>query len=141
LYGNGDDGVEVDNVASLTARISNNISSDNGGAAFLRYAGGAVADSHNCGLGAYAGPWSRTGSISADPRLTDAPAGNFTLQLTSPCIDAGVDLGQTADFAGQPIRDVLSVPNTGSRGAYTRSYVDIGAFEACDTCNSGGGCH
>ena len=73
-------------------------------------------------------------------------AGNFHLQGGSPCIDAGIDVNLYADFAANPINDEPSVPNTGSPGAYSRNFVDIGAVEvqSCDlsTCtNNGGGCH
>lgn len=36
-----------------------------------------------------------THSIETDPLFTDALNGDFTLQATSPCIDAGADLGAT----------------------------------------------
>ncbi len=52
-----------------------------------------------------------------DPLFVDPAAGDFRLQLSSPAIDAGVDMGLTADFAGNPR------PGTGS------PLHDIGAFE------------
>jgi len=48
-----------------------------------------------------------------DPLFNDASAGNFRLRRDSPCIDAGTDVGLTADFDGN-----------GFRGA-----PDIGAYE------------
>lgn len=41
---------------------------------------------------AYGGP---THSVEADPLLTSPATGDLTLQATSPCIDAGVNLGAT----------------------------------------------
>jgi hypothetical protein len=140
-YGNGTNGLAVDDVGAITATVRNNISAGNGGAAFWRKWNSTVEDSHNCTAGAYVGPWYRTGSIDADPKLTDPASYDFTLQLTSPCIDAGIDLNYSADYNGEPIRDVLSVPDKGSAGSYSRTWIDIGAYEACDTCNNGGGCH
>lgn len=43
-----------------------------------------------------------TGDVLADPKFTDAAAHDFTLESDSPCIGAGVDLGITTDFAGNP---------------------------------------
>lgn len=143
IFGNGVDGLAMQNVGTVNASIQNNIVAGNGRYAFWRDFNGTVTDSHNCvqGTYAYVGAWSRASSILADPRFTDPANGDFSLQLTSPCIDAGIDLNYVADFNGDPIRDVISVPDTGSPGAYSRTYADMGAFEACDTCTSGGGCH
>jgi hypothetical protein len=58
------------------------------------------------------------GNISNDPQFVDAAAGNFHLNATSPCIDAGNNAyaeGYVADFDGNP-RIVHSV-------------VDMGAYE------------
>jgi hypothetical protein len=143
LYGNGVGGVTIQNQGTPKAVIRNNITQANGQYAFSRALNSTVVDSHNCGQGAYnvAGAWARSGNVAGDPKFLDPASGNFALQLTSPCIDAGIDLDYNADFAGDPIRDVATTPNTGSPGAYSRRYVDMGAFEACGDCNSGGGCH
>jgi hypothetical protein len=143
IYGNGGDGFAMQNVDFVSATFRNNIVAGNGGNALWRAANGYITDSHNCVSGPIVGPWVRTAYVTTDPQFTDPANGDFTLQLTSPCIDAGIDLNYAADYAGAPIRDVLSVPNTGSPGAFSVPYVDIGAHEACDTCNSGGGggCH
>jgi len=42
-------------------------------------------------------------SLNSDPLFTDAANDDFTLKRTSPCIDAGVDLGATYDDALDPI--------------------------------------
>lgn len=39
-------------------------------------------------------------SINSDPLMTDPANGDFTLQIGSPCIDAGTDVGLTTDYAG-----------------------------------------
>lgn len=67
-------------------------------------------------------------SINEDPKFT-SPVSDFRLQSTSPAIDAGIDLGESTDFAGKKSYDMPGVVNTGSTGEYTRDYVDIGAYE------------
>ncbi|GAG14716.1 unnamed protein product, partial [marine sediment metagenome] len=58
-------------------------------------------------------------SIQANPKFTDAANANFTLQATSPAIDAGVDVSLTADFDGNivPASIGLQLPDI---GAYER---------------------
>jgi hypothetical protein len=41
-------------------------------------------------------------SLSADPKLTNAPGENFTLLLGSPAIDAGANLGSTYQLGLSP---------------------------------------
>ncbi len=55
-------------------------------------------------------------SVLGDPRMADAASGNFSLLQDSPCIDKGIDVGLSSDFAG------ISIP----QGAFP----DIGAFES-----------
>ena len=55
-------------------------------------------------------------NLGSDPHMIDPANGDFTLQGTSPCIDAGVDVGLTTDYAGN------SVPYGAG--------VDIGAYES-----------
>jgi PKD repeat protein len=43
------------------------------------------------------------GDINKNPLFTDASNGDFHLQPTSPCIDAGTDVGLTEDFEGNPV--------------------------------------
>jgi hypothetical protein len=43
-----------------------------------------------------------TYSVQADPQLTNAAGGDFTLRATSPCIDAGADLGPSYSTALLP---------------------------------------
>ena len=79
-------------------------------------------------------------SISSDPLLTDPANADFTLQATSPCIDAGTDVSLTSDYAS------ASVPRMGGTatskvfrhvagniyllvGAVTEGAPDIGAYE------------
>lgn len=143
IYGNGTHGLAIQNFGAISAEVRNNVIAGNGEYALWATNNAYVQDSHNCGTGPYSGFWADEGYVFADPKLADPASGDFTLQLTSPCIDAGIDLDFPADFDGEPVRDVLAVPNTGSPGAFSRRYVDIGAHEACDTaCNGGGGgCH
>lgn len=53
--------------------------------------------------------------MEADPQFTNVTGGDFTLQSTSPAIDAGAELGLTRDLAG------TSVPQGGA--------PDLGAYE------------
>ena len=42
-------------------------------------------------------------AVAGDPLLTNPAAYDFTLQANSAAIDAGVDVGFTEDFAGDPV--------------------------------------
>jgi len=55
-------------------------------------------------------------SLVAKPQLVDAPNGDFHLSATSPCLDAGTELGYRTDFEGS------RVPQG--------SAPDIGAYES-----------
>ena len=55
-------------------------------------------------------------SIVQDPLFVDASSNNFRLQSSSPCIDAGVDVGLTQDYSGN---QVGTIP-------------DIGAYESAE---------
>lgn len=67
--------------------------------------------------------------LDADPKFIDAPNNNFGLLLTSPFIDAGVDVNVNTDYAGKQRYDHPNITNTGSAGSYTKAYVDMGAYE------------
>jgi len=41
--------------------------------------------------------------INADPLMVDPANGDFTLQVGSPCLHAGVDVGLTTDYAGNAV--------------------------------------
>jgi len=56
-----------------------------------------------------------TNSLVANPLLVDVPTQDFHLQSTSPAIDAGIDVGLTMDYDGNPIPQ--------------GSAPDIGAYE------------
>jgi hypothetical protein len=43
--------------------------------------------------------------------MTDPDNGDFTLQATSPCINAGTDVNITTDYAGNPI---VGAPDIGA---------------------------
>ncbi len=65
---------------------------------------GDVTEDYNLVYGASTANWSGlvagSHSLSVDPRFTDAALRDFTLQSSSPAIDAGIDVGLTQDFAG-----------------------------------------
>ena len=71
------------------------------------------------------------GNIRQDPLFLDPANGDFSLQSTSPCIDAGTSDGvPVTDMEGNPRFDLLPIPNTGG-GTYP--YYDMGALEYTDT--------
>jgi len=86
----------------------------------IQDATGGLLTVEYCDVG---GGWAGTGNIDADPLFVNAPAGDFTLQATSPCIDTGDPALVTTrrDCFGRPRR---------LDGALVRSErVDMGAFE------------
>jgi parallel beta-helix repeat protein len=67
------------------------------------------------------------GNIRLAPLFVDPANGDFRLQPTSPCIDAGTSDGAPlTDMAGNPRFDPPGIPNTGG-GTYP--YYDMGALE------------
>jgi hypothetical protein len=77
-----------------------------------------------------------THSVETDPLMTDPANGDFTLQSTSPCINAGMNVGLTRDYVGNPvpwgniIYPIISpIIITPIWGIITDDKVDIGAYE------------
>jgi len=105
LWGNsaGSGGDEIYIADSGSSCTLNYCCVDNNGYGFA--AGGTIDDSNNC--------------IFADPQFVDAAGGDYHLQDTSPCIDAGdnsyVPSGVTTDLDGNP--------------RIVNGTVDIGAYE------------
>jgi hypothetical protein len=67
------------------------------------------------------------GNIRQDPLFVDPANGDFRLQSTSPCIDAGTSNGAPSqDTEGFPRYDDPLVPNAGGG---TEPYYDMGAYE------------
>jgi predicted outer membrane repeat protein len=85
------------------------------------------------------GGWTGSGAnnISINPEFEDQFNGDFHLQDTSPCIDAGdnsqVPAGITTDLDGTT--RFLDVPLTPDTGQGTPPIVDMGVFEAFADCN------
>ena len=79
---------------------------------FIEWGNGVYKSTYDAFETAYG---SRTNSVESDPLMTDPDNDDFTLQSTSPAIDAGVNVGFARDFSG------IAVPQ-GFK-------VDIGAFE------------
>ena len=65
--------------------------------------------------------------------MTDPASGDFTLLATSPCIDAGVDVGLIADYLGNPISNAIISPILRIiKSTIKRPFLnppDIGAYE------------
>jgi hypothetical protein len=54
--------------------------------------------------------------IFSNPKLTDVAGFDWTLQASSPCINSGIDVGLTLDYAGNPVADKPDI------GAYEYGY-------------------
>ncbi len=119
-------GVQLANAAIANVKIANCIVTGNlvaqisGPAAHLNVRYSDVQ-------GGFAGP----GNISAAPAFVSAPAGDFRLLATSPCIDAGENAslrtGTSEDFNG--VARLLDKPDVPDTGVGTPPIVDIGAHE------------
>lgn len=67
------------------------------------------------------------GNLDADPLFTDIESLDFSLQATSPCIDAANgDAAPQFDAAQNPRVDILSIVDT---GIGIPTYADMGAYE------------
>ena len=76
--------------------------------------GAATPDTYDAWETAYG---ATTNSVESDPLFTDAANGDFTLQVSSPCINAGTSVGLTVDYLG------ITVPLPAGTNP------DIGAYE------------
>jgi len=101
--------------------------------------GMTVTGQYNCFQDAAksgSGTYTDTGTLwSTDPLMTDPANGDFTLQPNSPCIDAGVDVGLTEDYAGNPIgREIEAIVKRIMKRIIIApiGYPDIGAYEYRD---------
>jgi parallel beta-helix repeat protein len=85
IFGNGHNGIDVGS-GSTGALLKNNIVYKNG------------ADIYNVGYAT-----GLANNLTRDPKFVDPAAGNFSLQATSPAIDAGITLIEVRDdFNGVP---------------------------------------
>jgi len=127
IYDNGDDGVHVSGASDT---LYNLVVEGSGAAGFdvdedttirnciirsstgddMNIANGkTVTGGYNCfedAAKAGDGTYTDTGSstlFSTDPEFTDAAGDDFTIANTSPCINAGVDVGLTSDYAGNTV--------------------------------------
>ena len=66
--------------------------------------------------------------INSDPLFTDLDSNDFTLQLFSPCIDAGTDVGLTEDYAGNEVSQG-SAPDIGAHEAASGATIIIAILE------------
>ena len=114
-------GIQADGDVTTSSNMKNNIISEYSGLAyrFTNVLTGVTID-YNCVYttdgGAKTGRWgvdeettwadwkTTSGqdgnSINEDPTFTDAANGDFTIQVGSPCINAGTDVGLTTDYTG-----------------------------------------
>lgn len=135
IFYNNHIGLAFQDFPNISAQVMNNISSGNILAAFSRGASGTITSAHNCVDGIYlvahstTGGWGTSTDIQSDPLFMDPRRFDFRLQPSSPCIDAGIDLDISRDFVGLAPYDAPFAPNRGSVGAYSKDFIDIGAFE------------
>jgi hypothetical protein len=79
--------------------------------------------------------WEGEGNIDADPQFTDPDNGDFTLQFTSPCIDAGdpnspLDLdGTISDMGAIPFTHIVGCTNFYSSNYNPEATSDDGSCE------------
>ncbi len=104
----------------VDARNNIHMRTTDAGVAIHNYGGGSWSLSHNAysSIAVAGTPGTGGNPVIGNPLFVDAAAYDFRLQNESPCIDAGIGVGLTADFIGSPI------PQGGA--------PDIGAFEKAD---------
>ncbi|NTU74026.1 hypothetical protein HGB07_07775 [Candidatus Roizmanbacteria bacterium] len=99
------------------------------------------------GAGAVTNEDAYTNNINADPVFTNAGIFDFTLQNTSPAINAGTDVGLTTDYEGNPKSgpnfDIGAYEFQDSTAPITTANVDTGLYNSAQTvtltCSDGSG--
>jgi hypothetical protein len=91
---------------------------------FIEWGLGVFKSTYAAWEAAYGG---RAYSVETDPKLTNPAGGDFTLQATSPCIDAGADLGPAYSTALMPGSSWPSNVLTGDQYG-TGQWWEIGAY-------------
>lgn len=135
FYDNGIDGIFIGQYAT-GGTIQNNLSAGNNYGIELE-SGGSTTANHNAyydnATNNYNGISGGTGDVTTDPLLVD-PTGtppDFRIGAGSPCINAGVDVGLTEDYVGNPI---IGLPDIGAYEylkSYSRgNYADLPADDA-----------
>jgi hypothetical protein len=118
ISGANNDGVHITD-ASVEATIQNNICDGAGDDFEINTAGGTITGGNNClendaAVVETAGTYNGSNDLgSTDPLYTNPGSADFTLQSGSPCIEAGVDVGLTQDYAGDAVPQG-SVPDIGA---------------------------
>ncbi|MCG2712283.1 MAG: DUF5123 domain-containing protein, partial [Candidatus Omnitrophica bacterium] len=102
---------------SETVNIKNNIFYVNSSTSYISNSYGMVTVDYNNYYGNGDGPEADTHAVNGDPKFTDAANGNFSLQASSPCIDAGYD---TSAIVFRDKDGIVRPQNL---------VVDIGAYE------------
>ena len=108
IYGNGN-GFDVDESVTIKNNIVNTSGTDDiniTGAKTVTGGSNIFEDAAIVGAGTYSG----SALFSTDPLFTVAGS-DFTLKAGSPAINAGVDVGLTLDFLGNPI---VGLPDIGA---------------------------
>ena len=118
-------------VQSASPTIVGVIFWDNSGSGGAQGSANQVTGSANVTYSIVEGGFTGTGNLSGDPQFTDIGAGDYSLTIASPGIDAGdnsaVPAGIVLDFA-QNAR-FIDEPGVADTGNGSAPIVDIGAFE------------
>jgi hypothetical protein len=91
---------------------------------FIEWGDGVHKSTYTAWEAAYHG---RTYSIEVDPRFANAPGDDFTLQSSSPCIDAGADVGPSCSTALLPGSSWPSNVRTGDQYS-AGQWWEVGAY-------------
>lgn len=128
-----------DNITALVLK-NNAIYSNTGAYAYRSPTQSAATIDNNCVYGPSGNPvyyngasrswatWQGYGfdtvGVNADPLFVSTS--DFHLQATSPCINAGVDVGLTSDYVGKPLRGLPDIGAYEYQPALGRSKVGVG---------------
>ncbi|MGH9775414.1 MAG: choice-of-anchor Q domain-containing protein [Candidatus Acidiferrales bacterium] len=85
---------------NVTVTMTDNIIEQLPGEPYLEPSSTGITGDHNLFFGAGAPPAGFTNSVNLDALLTNALAGDFSLQSLSPAIDAGVNTSAATDIIG-----------------------------------------
>ena len=99
---NGGAGISFENSSSASyLTVKNVVSTGNTGDELYceDHANFNLIHDYNCNDGSYGGKWSQAANdVTSNPLLVDPTSGDFNLRPSSPCVDAGIDVGIRNDY-------------------------------------------